>query len=83
MTRDRLYLDMMQSVLGNTSKVIVDQKGSGNLLYMPLDKLMQQGAAAVAQDAQQPPRAAAPPTPEPPPQAEPPRTRDGLRSRER
>ncbi len=82
-TRDRLYLDMMQSVLGNTSKVIVDQKGSGNLLYMPLDKLMQQGAAAVAQDAQQPPRAAAPPTPEPPPQAEPPRTRDGLRSRER
>jgi len=82
-TRDRLYLDMMQSVLGNTSKVIVDQKGSGNLLYMPLDKLMQQGAAAVAQDAQQPPRAAAPPTPEPPPAAEPPRTRDGLRSRER
>ena len=82
-TRDRLYLDMMQSVLGNTSKVIVDQKGSGNLLYMPLDKLMQQGAAAVAQDAQQPPRAAAPPAPEPPPAAEPPRTRDGLRSRER
>ena len=81
-TRDRLYLDMMQSVLGNTSKVIVDQKGSGNLLYMPLDKLMQQGAAAAAQDAQQPPRPAAP-TPEPAPQAEPPRTRDGLRTRER
>jgi modulator of FtsH protease HflK len=82
-TRDRLYLDMMQSVLGNTSKVIVDQKGSGNLLYMPLDKLMQQGAAAAAQDAQQPPRPAAAPTPEPAPQAEPPRTRDGLRTRER
>src|SRR4029078_1980181 len=82
-TRGRLYLDMMQSVLGNSSKIIVDQKGSGNLLYLPLDKLMQQGPAAVAQDAQHPPRAAAPPTPEPPPQAEPPRTRDGLRSRER
>ena len=43
-TRDRLYLDMMQSVLGNTSKVIVDQKAAANLLYLPLDKLMQQVA---------------------------------------
>ena len=45
-TRDRLYLDMMQSVLGNSSKVLVDQKAGGNLLYLPLDKLMQQSAAA-------------------------------------
>ncbi len=44
MTRDRLYLDMMQSVLGSTSKVLIDQKGGNNLLYLPLDKLMQQGA---------------------------------------
>lgn len=78
-TRDRLYLDMMQSVLGNSSKVIVDQKAGGNLLYMPLDKLMQQ--AGTAPDAAQPPRPAAAPEPVPP--AEPPRTRDGLRSRER
>jgi membrane protease subunit HflK len=40
-TRERLYLDMMQSVLGNTSKVLVDQKGSNNLLYLPLDKLVE------------------------------------------
>jgi modulator of FtsH protease HflK len=40
-TRERLYLDMMQSVLGNTSKVLVDQKGGNNLLYLPLDKLME------------------------------------------
>jgi modulator of FtsH protease HflK len=40
-TRERLYLDMMQAVLGNTSKVLVDQKGSNNLLYLPLDKLME------------------------------------------
>jgi modulator of FtsH protease HflK len=40
-TRERLYLDMMQSVLGNTSKVLVDQKQGGqNLLYLPLDKLI-------------------------------------------
>ena len=46
-TRDRLYLDMMQSVLGNASKVLVDQKaGSGSLLYLPLDKLMQQARPA-------------------------------------
>ena len=40
-TRERLYLDMMQQVLSNTSKVLVDQKGGNNLLYLPLDKLIQ------------------------------------------
>ena len=40
-TRERMYLDAMQQVLSNTSKVIVDQKGGQNLLYLPLDKLMQ------------------------------------------
>lgn len=40
-TRDRLYLDMMQQILGNTSKVVIDQKSGNNLLYLPLDKLMQ------------------------------------------
>jgi len=39
-TRERLYIDMMQSVLGNSSKVLVDQKGQ-SLLYLPLDKLME------------------------------------------
>jgi len=45
-TRDRLYLDMMQSVLGNTSKVLVDQHNGTSLLNLPLDKLLQQSAAA-------------------------------------
>ncbi|MCE7914712.1 MAG: FtsH protease activity modulator HflK [Nitrosomonas sp. PRO4] len=40
-TRERLYLDMMQQVLTNTSKIMVDQKGGNNLLYLPLDKLIQ------------------------------------------
>jgi modulator of FtsH protease HflK len=42
-TRDRLYIDMMQQVLSNTSKIMVDQKGGNNLLYLPLDKLIQTG----------------------------------------
>ena len=40
-TRDRLYLDMMQQVLSSTSKIFVDQKNGNNLLYLPLDKLIQ------------------------------------------
>ena len=49
--RDRLYLDMMQQIMSSTTKVVVDQKGGNNLLYLPLDKLIQQsnpGASAVA-----------------------------------
>ncbi len=41
-TRERLYLDMMESVLNMSSKVMVDVSGSNNLLYLPLDKLMSQ-----------------------------------------
>jgi membrane protease subunit HflK len=40
-TRERLYIEAMQQVLSSTSKVVVDQKGGSNLLYLPLDKLMQ------------------------------------------
>ncbi|MDC8444864.1 MAG: FtsH protease activity modulator HflK [Nitrosomonas sp.] len=39
-TRERLYLDMMQQVLTSTSKIMVDQQSAGNLLYLPLDKLI-------------------------------------------
>ena len=40
-TRERLYLDAMQIVLSGTSKVLVDTKNSNNMMYLPLDKLMQ------------------------------------------
>jgi modulator of FtsH protease HflK len=40
-TRERMYLDMMQQVMGNVSKVMVDQKNGNSLLYLPLDKLIQ------------------------------------------
>nr|VFK29094.1 MAG: membrane protease subunit HflK [Candidatus Kentron sp. MB]VFK30926.1 MAG: membrane protease subunit HflK [Candidatus Kentron sp. MB]VFK75735.1 MAG: membrane protease subunit HflK [Candidatus Kentron sp. MB] len=39
-TRARLYLDAVESVMGNTSKVLVDVKGGNNLMYLPLDKLL-------------------------------------------
>lgn len=45
-TRKRLYLESMESVLDSSSKVLVDTKGSNNLLYLPLDKLMQRDAQA-------------------------------------
>ncbi|MBF1165964.1 MAG: protease modulator HflK, partial [Dechloromonas agitata] len=44
-------LDTMQQIYANTSKVMVDAKGQGNLLYLPLDKLMQAAAATVPQQA--------------------------------
>ncbi len=45
-TRQRMYLDTMQQIYSNTTKIMVDAKGQGNLLYLPLDKLMQATAAA-------------------------------------
>ncbi len=38
-TRERLYLETVEEVLGNTSKVLVDVKAGGNMIYLPLDKL--------------------------------------------
>ncbi|MBA4382434.1 MAG: FtsH protease activity modulator HflK [Sideroxydans sp.] len=41
-TRERMYIDMMQQILTSSSKVLIDQKtGNGSLLYLPLDKLIQ------------------------------------------
>ncbi|MBU3990320.1 MAG: FtsH protease activity modulator HflK, partial [Gammaproteobacteria bacterium] len=45
-TRQRLYLETMQQLYANTTKVMIDTKGSGNLLYLPLDKLMATAGAA-------------------------------------
>jgi membrane protease subunit HflK len=40
-TRDRLYIEAVEEVYGNTNKVLLDSEGSGNLLYLPIDKLIQ------------------------------------------
>jgi len=41
-TRERLYLDTMEAVMSNSTKVMVDVEGDNNLLYLPLDKLINQ-----------------------------------------
>jgi membrane protease subunit HflK len=40
--RDRMYTDTMQQIYSNVTKVLVDSKQGSNLLYLPLDKIMQQ-----------------------------------------
>ena len=55
-TRERLYIEAMQQILSNTSKVLIDQKSGNNLLYLPLDRMMQlSGALAGKEQAAKPP----------------------------
>lgn len=79
-TRDRLYLDAMQQIYSSSSKVLVDQKGSNSMLYLPLDKLIQQssGAASTTESA-----VTTKPAPETLLPADTARSRDAFRSRDR
>ncbi len=47
-TRKRLYLETIQEVYGSVSKVFLDATGSGNLLYLPIDKLLEQHRQGVS-----------------------------------
>lgn len=47
-TRDRLYLEAVEEVYGNSNKVIIDSEGAGNLLYLPLDQLLRNGTRATS-----------------------------------
>lgn len=47
-TRDRMYLDTMNQIYGNVTKIMVDAKSGNNLLYLPLDKIIQQAGAGTA-----------------------------------
>lgn len=54
-TRERMYLEAMQNILKNTSKVLVDGSANNNILYLPIDKLMklpEEAKNAVATDAE-------------------------------
>jgi membrane protease subunit HflK len=80
-TRDRLYIDTMAQVYSNVTKVYVDARSGNNLLYLPLDKLIQQAS---------PPAGAATPAPATAPAEAPStgtavdvRSRDGARGRDR
>lgn len=85
-TRDRMYLDTMQQIYGNVTKVLVESRQGSNLLYLPLDKIMQSVAGgSPSLDA---PGASAAPATLPPaaPSAtfsNDPRARDSNRTRER
>ncbi len=76
-TRERLYLETMERIFANTSKVYLDSRGSSNLLYLPLDKLLGQVGGDAARAAQAAPAPALPPDGSAAPRS------DSLRSRER
>ena len=84
-TRDRMYLETMQQMYSNTSKIMVDVRSGTQLLYLPLDKLIQQATDAAAAVPAQDPASAAPRSTvvEPAPSAMDARSRDSLRGRER
>ncbi len=79
-TRDRLYLETMQQVYSNVSKVLVDSRSGSNLLYLPLDRLLQQAGAQGGTTVMPSPAAteSAPATP-----GTDIRSRDGARTRDR
>ena len=88
-TRDRLYIDTMQQVYANVTKVMVDSQKSSPLLYLPLDKLMHPSGAGSSSAASSSVTATVP-TPAPMADNNPAqlgssdmRSRDGLRSRDR
>jgi modulator of FtsH protease HflK len=60
-TRDRLYIDAVESVLSRTTKILVDVKGANNMMYLPLDKLIENSASSpVSPDTTKAPNAVAP-----------------------
>ena len=84
-TRDRMYIDAMQQVYSSVTKVLVDSRQGNSLLYLPLDKLMQQTGNQPADSGGSPaPAATAPVAPPPPPAAaNDARARDSSRTRDR
>ena len=85
-TRERMYLDAMQQIYGGVNKVIIDSRAGGNLMYLPLDKLVQASGSAASGAAVSPATGQAS-TPAQPPAAQIPatdaRSRDNARTRER
>tara|TARA_B100000949_G_C14221497_1_gene424795 strand:+ start:69 stop:1193 length:1125 start_codon:yes stop_codon:yes gene_type:complete len=49
-TRERLYLEAVESVLGNTSKVMIDVDGGNNLMYLPLDKIINPSTSSASRE---------------------------------
>ncbi len=84
-TRDRMYIDSMQQIYSNVTKVVVESRQGSNLLYLPLDKIMQsvtQNTNAASSSSDGSASTAPAPTPSAVPNTDT-RTRDANRSRER
>ncbi len=79
-TRDRIYIDTMQQIYSNVSKVMVDSRTGSNLLYLPLDKLLQQGSSGTVTVS--PPQPTSLPEPTSMPSVNDLRSRDNQRSRD-
>lgn len=83
-TRDRMYLEAMQQVYGNVTKVMVDSRSGSNLLYLPLERLLQQNPATAGGQGS---NVTVVPTPAPtdpvPSSTADVRSRDNLRTRDR
>ncbi|MBV9192137.1 MAG: FtsH protease activity modulator HflK [Betaproteobacteria bacterium] len=77
-TRERMYIDTMREILSANNKIMMDYRGNGNLLMLPLDKLMQQAATGTPSGPQ-----AAPPANEAQAPDANPRSRESLRNRDR
>jgi membrane protease subunit HflK len=82
-TRTRLYLDTMQQVFANTTKLLIDTRSASNLMVVPLDKLLQGAAAEAAAQAAVAPVAGAAVPPADASNSTDNRMRDGQRSRDR
>ncbi|MBO1110693.1 FtsH protease activity modulator HflK [Bordetella petrii] len=64
--RERMYLETMQQIFSRASKVMVDTKNNSNMLYLPLDKIMQQAARDASVKPTALPGASQPTVPQPP-----------------
>ena len=64
--RERMYLETMQQMYSSASKIMVDTKGSTNMLYLPLDKLAQQAAQGAARPVTTPSMPSSSPSAPPP-----------------
>ena len=53
-TRDRMYLDVMQEIFSTTTKIMVDTKANNSMIYLPLDKLLRQTTETSNQSSNQP-----------------------------
>ncbi|MBX2809874.1 MAG: FtsH protease activity modulator HflK [Cellvibrionaceae bacterium] len=54
-TRERLYIDAVETVMSNSSKIMVDVEGGNNMMYLPLDKIIAQGNLSRVSEGEIPP----------------------------